>query len=189
MKALMYFLVLAMIVIAACAKDDTMFENNESLELKKAKVPIPFKLNAYVLPDMESDLVFIQGLDPEDPNNYVLSRLICSGTASHVGKINPEKSFYTLEKLVFFIKDDLPHSKNTGKGILVGANGDGFEYTFTVVQNFVDGSCTGINEIIPGSGTGKFKGCTGTFNIIGGWHEDGIGLWFKNEGYSYLVFE
>ncbi len=189
MKALVYFVVMAVIVLGGCAKDDTMFEDQGSLELKKAKVPVPFKLNAYVVQDMESDLVLIEGLDPENPGSWVPSRLICSGTASHVGKVNREKSYYTLEKLVFFLKDGLPHSKNTGKGILIGANGDGFEYTFTVVQNLVDGSCTGINEIIPGSGTGKFKGCKGTFNIIGGWHEDGIGLWFKNEGYSYLIFE
>jgi len=184
MKALMYFFVMAVIVLAGCAKDDTMFDNQETLELKKAKVPVPFKLDAYVVTDMESDLILIEGLDEWTP-----SRLFCSGTATHVGNINPEKSFYTLEKMVFFLKDDLPHSRNTGKGILVGANGDGFEYTFTVVQNLVDGTCTGINEIIPGSGTGKFKGVKGTFNVIGGWHEDGIGLWFKNEGYSYLVFE
>jgi hypothetical protein len=185
MKTLMYFFVMAMIVIAGCAKDDTMFENNESLELKKAKVPIPFKYDAYVAPDTESDLVLIEGLNPENPKSYAFSKLICSGTATHMGKIDSEKSYYILEKMVLFFQNGLPYSKNTGKGILVGANGDGVEFTFTVEQSLIDLSCTGVNELIPGSGTGKFEGCTGTINMAGG--KEGTGLLFICEG--YLVFE
>jgi hypothetical protein len=181
----MYFFVMAILVIAGCAKDDTLFENQDNLELKKAKVPIPFKYDAYVLQDKESDLILIEGLDPEDPASYAYSRLFCSGTATHMGKIDPEKSYYTLEKMVLFFENGVPYTKNTGKGILVGANGDGIEFTFTVMQNAMDFSCTGINEIIPGSGTGRLKGCTGTINMSGG--PQGAGLLFINEG--YLVFE
>ncbi len=141
MKALMYFFVMAILVFAGCAKDESMFEDQNSLELKKAKVPIPFKLDAYVVTDRESDKVLIEGLDPADPDSWFASRLICSGTATHLGKINPEKSFYILERLVLFFENGIPHSRNTGKGVIAGANGDGFEYTFTVVQNSVDGSC------------------------------------------------
>ncbi|MBW6535309.1 MAG: hypothetical protein K0B11_09890 [Mariniphaga sp.] len=187
MKTLMYFLVLAILVIAGCAKDDTMFENQNNLELKKAKVPIPFKYDAYVVWDEESDLVLIEGLDPNDPASYAYSKLICSGTATHMGKINSEKSFYTLEKLVLFFEDGIPYTRNTGKGILVGANGDGFEFSFTVVQNAIDKTCNGINEIIPGTGTGKLEGYTGTIFMSGGLVEDRSMFLFECEG--YLVYE
>ncbi len=43
MKRLMYLIVLAILVIAGCAKDDTIFEEPGNLELKKANVPIPMK--------------------------------------------------------------------------------------------------------------------------------------------------
>ena len=80
-----------------------------------------------------------------------------------------------------------PFLINAGKGIIVGANGDGVEFTFRAKQSLLDGSSTGINEIIPGSGTGKFEGCTGTIDLVGGWHEDGIGFWLKIQG--YLVYK
>jgi hypothetical protein len=185
MKTLSYFFVIAILVIAGCATDDTLFENHDNLELKKAKVPIPFKYDAYVVQDKESDLILIEGLDPEDPKSYVLSRLICSGTATHMGKIDPEKSFYILEKMELFFENGIPYTKNTGKGILVGANGDCIEFTFTVLQNAIDFTCTGVNEITPGKGTGKMDGCTGSIYMSGGVF--GEGFLFKCEG--YLVFE
>ena len=85
------------------------------ISVETIKVPVPFKLNAYVVQDMESDLVLIEGLDPENPGSWVPSRLICSGTASHVGKVNREKSYYTLEKLVFFLKDVFLTQKTQAK--------------------------------------------------------------------------
>jgi hypothetical protein len=182
MKTLMYFFGMVLIVFAGCAKDDPLFENQESLELKKAKVPIPFKLDAYVVHDMESDLVLIEGLD-----TWTQSRLICSGTATHVGKIDSEKSFYILEKLVLFFENGIPYTRNTGKGILVGANGDGIEFTFEIKQSALDLSFTGTSKLVSESGTGKFEGATGSINTVGGKHEDGVGLWTKNEG--YIVYE
>jgi hypothetical protein len=185
MKALMYFFVMAVIVIAGCAKDESMFEDQGNLELKKAKVPVPFKANLYAAPDWSSDLLLIEGLDPEDPGSYIPSKLNSSGTATHLGKIDPEKSFYVLEKLVLFFKDGLPYMDIMGKGIVVGANGDGFEYSVKALQSLLDGNSNGIIEIIPGSGTGKLEGSTGTINTVSGNSDDGI--WFKCEG--YLVFE
>jgi len=41
--------------------------------------------------------------------------------------------------------------------------------------------------ITPGSGTGKFKGSSGSSDIVGGYHKDGIGVWFKIAG--YLVYK
>ena len=187
MKTLMYLLLVTILVIAGCAKDETLFENQDNLELKKAKVPIPFKADTYAVPDINSELILVEGLDPDNPASYFHCRLLCSGTGTHIGKINPEKSFYTHEKIVFFMEKGQPFTLNTGTGIIVGANGDGIEFTFESKQSVIDGSFAGTNTIIPGTGTGKFKGATGTLNVVGGWHEDGIGLWIKNEG--YVVYE
>lgn len=187
MKTLSYFFVIAILVIAGCATDDTLFETQDDLELKKAKVPIPFKADLFLSPDYESDFILIEGLDPNDPSSYTISRLFCSGTATHMGKLDPVKSYYTLDKLVFFMENGQPFTLNTGTGIIVGANGDSMEFTFEMKQSAIDGSFSGTNEIIPGSGTGRFKGCTGTINTVGGWPEEGPGAWSINEG--YLVFE
>lgn len=188
MKTLMYLIVLAILVIAGCAKDDTMFETQDNLELKKAKVPVPFKADLYIVTDLESDVILVEGLNPEDPSSYTKSRLIVSGTGTHLGRINAEKSFYEFESLKFFLDENgYPFLLNTGAGIIVAANGDSFEFTFSIKQDVIDRSWSGTNEIIPGSGTGKFEGCSGTIEAVGGHHEDGIGMWCIAQG--YLVYE
>jgi hypothetical protein len=180
MKALMYFFVMAVIVIAGCAKDDTMFENNESLELKKAKVPIPFKADCWAIPDFESDLIPIEGT-----NSYSLSRLFVGGTGSHVGRINPEESYYLFNRIVLGVDDDGMLCEHlTGLAKLVGANGDGIELTFRGIQ-YPDYRFIGKAEIIPGSGTGKFNGSTGSIDICGGLN--GNEIWLKLQG--NLVYE
>ena len=85
--------------------------------------------------------------------------------------------------MVLFFENGIPYTKNTGKGILVGANGDGFEFTFTVLQNVIDFTCTGVNEITLGTGT--LEGYTGSIFMSGGVF--GEGFLFKCEG--YLVYE
>ena len=186
MKTLMYLFLVAILVIAGCAKDDIFVENPERMELKKAKVPIPFKADLNAVADLNSDLLLVEGLNPNDPGSYSYSKMLLNGTATHMGKINPEKSYYTFDKFVFFMEDGHPFTLNTGTGILVGANGDGIEFTFEIKQSAINFSFTGTNKIIPGTGTGKFEGCTGTVYSVGGLSEDGT-LWSKNEG--YLVYE
>lgn len=187
MKTLMYLLVLAILVIAGCDKDNTMFETQDNMELKKAKVPIPFKADLYIVTDWESDKILVEGLDPEDSSSYANSRMIVSGTGTHLGKINTEKSFYEFENLKFFLDENgYPFTLNTGAGIIVAANGDSFEFTFKIIQNVIDYSWSGPNEIIPGSGTGKFEGCSGTLEAVGGWQDD-VGDWCIIQG--FLVYE
>lgn len=183
MKTLGYFLVLAILVFAGCTKDDVLFENQDNLELKKAKMPIPFKADCYAITDIESDLIPIIGID----GYLVHSRLIISGNATLFGKLDNQKSYYEAESLVFFIGDDgLPYTLNIGKGKVVAANGDSMEFTFNVTQSFDEtNSYTGKAEFIAGSGTGKFMGCSGSCETFGGDAEGGT--WFKING--YLVYE
>lgn len=77
--------------------------------------------------------------------------------------------------------------KLTGIGKIVGANGDGIDFRFWGKQSILDGSFSGKANITPGTGTEKFKGCTGSFDTLGGFHMDGIGLWLKAQG--SLVFK
>ena len=189
MKNLMYLFVVAILVIAGCAKDDTLFENPDNLELKKAKVPIPMKANCQAIWDEESDLISV---DIPLGNGDVIvisnfSKLILSGTGTHLGKIDAEKSFYVAKSAVFFINDaGIPYLHIAGDGKVVGANGDSFEAIYWTDQSLVDNTWFGVMEITPGTGTGKFKGCSGTCDILDG-RSDNNGTYFKLDG--YLVFE
>jgi hypothetical protein len=186
MKALLYFFVMAILLIAGCAKDDTMFETQDNLELKKAKVPIPFKADCFGYPDTESDLI---SWNIGDDIYLSYSRIIITGTGTHLGKINSDKSYYEFESIVYFTDDDgIPYTMNSGKGKVVAANGDSFEITFQVKNLFDENaSYTGNACIIPGSGTGKFEDCTGTFGTVGASDYAKGGTWFKLDG--YLVYE
>ncbi|MBW6536662.1 MAG: hypothetical protein K0B11_16765 [Mariniphaga sp.] len=167
MKTLMYFFVMAVIVIAGCAKDDTMFETQDNLELKKAKVPVPFKADCFAVFDVE-----------------IYWKLWVSGTATHIGKID-EKSFYIIEATEYM--EGVPYHINTGSGKLVAANGDCSDITFWVKQSDIDGSYTGTITFTPGTGTGKLEGVTGTCNMVGGMDYEKGGTWFKLDG--FLVYE
>ncbi len=181
-----YFFVMAILLIAGCAKDDTLFENQDNLELKKANVPVPIKADCFAIPDTESDLI---AWNIGDDIYYSYSRLNVSGNSSHIGKLNPETNYYVFESITFLIGDDgLPYTLNTGHGKLVAPNGDEMEFTFEVMQSFDEtSSYTGKTYIVPGSGTGRFEGCNGTFDEVGAVDYAKGGTWFKMDG--YLVYE
>jgi hypothetical protein len=134
---------------------------------------------------LESDVLCFE--IPGNPDHCFLSKLYISGTATHVGKIDAEKSFYQFESAKFIIYNEMPYVEASGFGKLIGANGDGIEFTFWSKQSLIDGNYFGGSEIIPGSGTGKFKGCTGSFETSGAVDWEGDGVWNKAEG--FLVFE
>jgi hypothetical protein len=149
MKTLKYFLVLAIILMAGCSKDIGEMEN--PVELKRAKVPIPFIANCNAI---------------NDPGNEY--RLIVGGNATHIGKIDADKSFYQFTKITPILIDGVvQYLELEGFGKLIGANGDGFDVTFNSLQSR-DYSFEGTADITEGSGTGKFKGCTGSFKTKGG---------------------
>jgi hypothetical protein len=171
MKTLSYFFVMAIILIAGCAKDETLFENPENMELKKANVPIPLKGEGW-----------------SDPDPQTSSKYITGGIGTHLGKINSEQSYYEFQKQDFIEIDGKPYYDLGGIGKLVGANGDSFEFTFTTRESLIDYTLVGKSVIIPGSGTGKFKGCSGYYNYVGGLDVSGIHLFvFTIEG--ELVYE
>jgi len=55
MKTLISFFAIVMVFFAGCAKDYTINEEINSVELKKANVPIPFKADLCAVPDMNGE--------------------------------------------------------------------------------------------------------------------------------------
>lgn len=151
MKTLMYFFVMALIVMAGCAKDYTMFETHDNLELKRAKVTIPFNSDNRAV-----------------AHPVIQGRYMISGTATHAGKINPQESFYQFTSMVPIEINGEPFLHLAGFGKLVGANGHGMEFTFWSYQTMDLSSYQGEIMLTPGTGTGQFAGATGTFNSSGG---------------------
>lgn len=186
MKTTMYLFVMAILVIAGCAKDKTLFENPENPELKKDIGPpmlYPIKADCWAVPDSKADLIPVN--IPGQAVIYFYSRLFVSGTATLLGKIDAEKSYYLIKNTEPLIDEGVPYVQNSGNGIVVGENGDGFEFTWWIKQSLVDGNFLGAMEITPEKGTGIFKGCSGFCDIYG---RNAIeGIWFKLDG--YMVYE
>jgi hypothetical protein len=173
MKALIVFLAIGMFLFAGCSEDVFFNEGLDGFEMKnapsRANVPIPFKSDGCAVRDMEAPFLLlpIPGLDPEDPNSYSASRMIVSGTGTHLGRINPETSYYTVEAMQFLIEAGHPFLIQSGTAKMTGANGDSFEFTWWAKISLPDRNYTGEFEIIPGTGTGKFLGCSGLFDVVG----------------------
>jgi hypothetical protein len=152
-------------------------------EVKRADVQIPFKAVCRATTDMESDFIYVT--IPGSPEMRFRSRLMVSGTGTHIGKIDATKSYYEFSSMEFTLLDGKPYFYLIGSAKLVGANGDGMELSFWTYQSLIDNSWYSEAVVVPGSGTGKFKGCTGTIDTAGG--VDDAGIYFTSTG--YLVYE
>lgn len=110
-----------------------------------------------------------------EPHQEIPGRLMVSGTATHAGTINPQESFYqfTSEEIVEIDGQLFWHLEGFAK--LVGVNGHGFEATFMSYQTQgFPSTFQGKVFITPGTGTGPFKGYTGTLDSSGGANLEGI---------------
>ena len=169
MKPVISFLAIAMLLCAGCAKDDTFDERSDSFELqkiqKRANVPIPFKAELCAVPDMESELLSITL--PNGNIIYYQSGMIISGTGTHLGRVDPEASYYEVEATVFLLETGHPYLVQSGTGKMTAANGDSFEFTWEAKISLPDRNWVGEFDIIPGTGTGKFLGCSGLFDSFG----------------------
>lgn len=189
MKTLFGFLAFGMLLFAGCAKDDVFNESLEGFELndanKRANVPIPFKAEMCAAPDMESEFYLfpIPGIDPSDPDNYCASRMLISGTGTHLGRVYPETSYYEVGSTVFLVESSHPYLNQSGTGKMVAANGDSFEVTWWAKISLPDRNWVGEFEVITGSGTGKFEGMSGVFESVGQANmEEHLNCW-TSEGY------
>ena len=140
MKKLIYLFTIALLIFASCVKD---FTNDVNLDLKKAKVSIPFKGSFCTNP---------QAPDPSKPYGFAL----ITGTATHFGEFITEKSYmyYTGQTQV--------------SGVMTAANGDGITWVHDLILTpNPDGTVTVTGIVTVTGGTGRFEGISGTFNPIG----------------------
>ena len=189
MKTLIYLFAIAMLLFAGCAKDEIFSENAGNNELKKAKVPIPFRVELCGFPDKSSEqkLYPIPGLDPNNPSSYYYTRSFVEGIVTHLGRVDSEKSFTQNKTMEFIIENGAPYLVQTGVGRMVAANGDYYEFTAWVKTSLPSLVFISKTEIIPGSGVGRFKGITGYTN--GGGQVDKVNhtnCWV-NEG--WMIYE
>lgn len=163
--------VILIFIFASCAKDEIFDESKNLPELKKAKVAIPLKADLCAVPDMESSLILkpIPGLDPADPSSYITSRMIISGTGSHLGRVDSKESFCVVETFKMIFEGGVPFLYQIGIGHMVAANGDSYDYTWWVKASLPKLDYIGGVEIT--GGTGKFEGCSGSADMIGKFDE------------------
>ena len=190
MKRFICFLAIGMFLFAACSKDDTFIERFDSFKLekthKRANVPIPFKGDFCGVPDMESEPGSITL-----PNGITIefcTRMIISGTGTHLGRVDGSgTSYYEVDNTQFVPENGLPFMMQSGTGKMVAANGDSFEFTWWAKISLLDRKWVGEFEIIPGSGTGKFEGSSGSFESVGQADPvEHINCWFSE---GYLIYE
>ena len=172
MKTMIYLFALVMLIFAGCAKDEMFDQNNGSLELKKAKVPIPMKADFCMTPDMSLPPIHIEGLPFDKPEYYLPGGGWMSGNATHVGKLQMEESPATFEVATFNPATYITELKCHGTA--TGANGDKFDWD-AIMYMLPDKSFTGVVEM--SNGTGKLEGATGTVVMIGSgmcWSAEGF---------------
>lgn len=186
MKTILSFCMVLIILLVACTKDH--FVQEEPLMLKKAKVQVPMKANFCATPDLDSPMMLIPipGLDPLDPKSYLPSRMLVSGTATHMGKVITDLSACEVKTLELIVEDGQYFLKQTGTGTMTAANGDSYPITWwgkTSMANW-----TYIGEVTMYSGTGKFVGMSGIVDMIGAvdpvtgtncWKADGFMVYSK----------
>ena len=161
MKTPIYLFVIVMLLFAGCAKDEMFTDNMNNPELKKAKVPIPMKIEYCGTSDWSAGAISYG-----DPSTALPARMIVSGKATHMGKLNSEKSFWVAEVYEPRVDSEgVTYLFQSGTGHLVGANGDYINYAWWVNAALPDLDFTGEFTILNGSE--NLEGCSGTFNITG----------------------
>lgn len=188
MKTLISFCMVLMIMLVACTKDQ--FVQDESLDLKKAKVPVPMKADFCFTPNMEGAfdangfpnlevVMLIEGLDPQKPTAYLPRAGWLSGYATHAGELQMMNSPMTAVSAHFDFVNMKVVWVTTGKN--TAANGDYYYYyDATSYSNPMDGSFTG--DVFMRDGIGKFKGMTGTVQMVGQgtcWHAEGTMIYTR----------
>jgi hypothetical protein len=164
MKTFVYFFVIAMLILSGCSKE---MLTDETVNLKRAKVPVPMKADFCSTPDLTSTpiLIPVPGLDPTDPKNYLPSKMFISGHATQMGEVITEKSWFVTTSLTFGVVGGVPCLIQEGNGLMTANNGDNYPITASTTTSLLD--WTYVGEVTMFSGTGKFEGASGKVTMIG----------------------
>ena len=158
MKTLNFFLLIAMVIFAGCAKFET---SDETVDLKKAKVPIPMKAEFCMTPNMDAGFFLIEGLDPANQASYLPREGWISGFATHMGEVIMQERTVTFISAAFVPGTGVV---STSAGRITAANGDYYLFTETTTT-LPNGTFTG--NVWMYGGTGKFLGMTGPVVMTG----------------------
>jgi len=165
MKKLNFFFLFVFIVvlISGCSEFETnnnLLDQENTPELKKAKVPIPAKCWTTTVPDFSQGSVLCT---PEYLGVEVVAGGNMSGIEAHGGKLDTEKSTWEVVSCEFDYASSQLIEHIKGKHTVM--NGDYFLYTGTLSASLLDGAITGT--VIIREGTGKFEGGTAEVTMSG----------------------
>lgn len=182
MKTLISFCMVMMIMLVACTKDQ--FVQDETLMLKKAKVPVPMKadfcMTAASNPDPNAPYYIPVSGAPggfQIPAFPVYGKI--SGHATHMGQINSELSYGIITKCDYIDNAPSGISPNDeiwmeNHGRITAANGDSYAFIHSTpivvkLDLFLSGNpiLPFSGEVTMSDGTGRFEGATGTVIMVG----------------------
>jgi len=165
MKKLNFFFLFVFIVvlISGCSEFETnnnLLDQENTPELKKAKVPIPAKCWTTTVPDFTKGTVICT-------SEYLKLEVVAGGNMSgieaHGGKLDTEKSTWKVTGSDIDYENLQIVEYIEGKHTVM--NGDYFLYTGTLSASLTDGAITGTVNIY--EGTGKFEGGTAEVTMSG----------------------
>ncbi len=174
MRNLVCIMLVSLVMLCSFSKDVL---NDENTDLKKAKVPVPMKIEMCVVPGTVFD--FHVGntpvIDPSSgnvivPDLYAASECLLSGHGTHFGELRQQSSMSI--KSAWLDKSALSSKKVVTVLVyeirLFAANGD---YCDGIVEVRIDRTDPS-NRIVTGDlelsgGTGRFEGATGNCAVNG----------------------
>lgn len=158
MKTMISSLLVTMILLVACNKEQ--FTPQEPLSLKKEKFEIPMKADFFMTPDFNFPGIQITGMEPNKPGSILPGRIWMSGQSTLVGELNTKESYSILQSAKFHY----PLIEAQWEGRVTGANGEYFMWSATTFA-LPDNSFTG--EFCITCCNGKFKGAAGRVMLTG----------------------
>jgi len=162
MKSIGFLFILFVFVFISCQKDEIFSTDPESeSSLKSAEVKmVPMKVDFYCIPT-----VFNEGI-PVAGN--------IAGIASHVGKVDKEKSTF----MVIGVEIIFPKLLEQIVGVIHAPNGDTFNYSLNLELDLTTNKFTGVTTM--NGGTGRFENVSGTIAVNGSVNVEGVASWIGN---------
>jgi hypothetical protein len=160
MKKIVIFSIMMLAALAACTKDQSL--QDESVYLKKARVPIPMKADFCLIPDMTLPPVPVLLPNGIPTGNFLPGGGLISGHATHMGEIITSESPITMTGAV--INPVTWIVTWTAVGKVTADNGD-YYYFHSVAYQDMNKNYTGT--VWMHDGTGNFDGVSGSVEMIG----------------------
>jgi len=176
MRFVMSLLAISLVMLFSCSKDTLTDENPD---LKKAKVPIPMKVEICMISNTTVDSIDVENTPVLGPSGQVLIPALglsgaawLSGHGTLIGEMIQEESTMVGHDAYL----DMDALFTTGRVVIVAvyegritaANHDYFDFISNIRIDATDPSDRVITgDVSITNGTGKFEGMTGKSNLYG----------------------